>query len=119
MEECAEQMQGAGFEYFAWNKIRAFASCRGCVAGTEDTGATGMVNSLYKVKPNYPVALQDPADNKQCITVAACTADLPWDYALGASGKCMADTNVKEVKCKINSNGFIEKVNFQAYDGSA
>jgi len=59
----------------------------GCKAGTEAQAVISTGFNIYKLRPNYPVNLQDAADKKKC--VVSCGTKMIWDKYL-AKPACMA-----------------------------
>lgn len=111
-EQCAEKIYGAGFTFFVFLAGGNYGTCKGCVTGTEDTGTTGVSHSIYQLRPNFPVTVQDPADNKQCKLIS-CDPRLPFDTDLNT---CMAEGNLDKIECKTGKNGLLERINFVNYD---
>lgn len=89
-EECAEIAAGDGYDAFVFLKGKV---CKGCKKGSEATLISSYFTT-YKIKPNWPLNLQDPANNKQC--KLECDPRMPWDDKLK---KCMSFKNVGSIRC--------------------
>jgi hypothetical protein len=119
-EQCSKEMFGAGFEYFIFNEgNNDMYKCRGCNAGSQVDGQANAYPgvNIYSIKPNYPLNLQDPADNKQC--TKTCDPNTPFDDALNSgAGACMSTENLKSITCGVSEFGYINKLSFAHRDGS-
>merc|ERR1711981_1166721 len=88
--------------------------CRGCTKGTESGSNAASHYTIYKIRPNYPVYLQDQADKKQC--KLSCDPKYPRDETLK---KCMSPKNVTTIKCTSGPDLLIDKIEFVAGDGTS
>jgi hypothetical protein len=66
--------------------MKTDGECKGCMAGTQDDQRENPSSIIYRNAPNYPLNLQDPLNNQQC--VKACDPLAPWDDNIG---DCMSD----------------------------
>lgn len=99
VDQCSDAIQGIGAEYFIYydGSNGGNAKCMACEVGTQDGNPDTTFDSIYKQVPNYPLNLQDPADNKQC--TITCDPTTPYDSVLGA---CMSDQNIDKITCKLD-----------------
>jgi len=117
VKDCAEQAFQDGYAHFVFATTKTNGSCKGCKAVVPPAVAVNVASpefSLYRVTPNYPVFLQDPANNKQC-KEQKCDPLAPWDAGLN---KCMSRKNIQSVSCLVGKYGLIDKVEFVSVDGS-
>jgi hypothetical protein len=114
-QECADAMQGAGFDYFNFNGEGGdIHMCKGCLNDSQDffaddsEAATAGVN-IYKITPNYPVNMVDEANNQQC--AKRCDSAGPgYDATLG---DCMSLDNIRKVRVSFDAEtDRIKKVEF-------
>lgn len=117
-EECAVVAFNDGYDHFVFTNApgKTNASCKGCKAGTEKTAKVTSGFSIYNLRPNYPVNLQDPADKKKC--KVSCDEAAPWDKYLTPKKGCMSRKNVKSISCSVDKHGIIEQVTFNNADGT-
>lgn len=98
-EECADAMQGAGFEYFNFNgEGEDLHQCRGCVNDSqdfvgEDAAASEGLN-IYQITPNYPVSMVDEANNQQC--KQRCSSTGPG-FGADIDG-CLSEDNIRKIR---------------------
>jgi hypothetical protein len=70
--------------------------------------------STYRNVPNYPLNLQDAANNRQC--VYTCDPNTPWDAALNS---CMSNTNFSKITCHTeDATGFVNRIDITKHDGT-
>lgn len=113
-DECAEIVKGAGFEFFVHSDASGSTTCKGCLNDSHRVEKIRVYNyvSIYQITPNYPMNLQDPANNKQCLETK-CDPKVLYDDALGA---CMSFANVEKLQCHADVRGFIQRIDVTNLD---
>lgn len=104
LEECAEIVKESGKDYFMYKSLQTCKVCELVADAVFDVttypASTGAASTIYMTRPNYPLQLQDPANNQQC--AITCDPKLPWDAALSGTVKCMAPASTVKLQCHSN-----------------